>query len=227
MKTGKEIIATCVQRAMRLQRDPIQSEIRDFGLDSINNHGQRIYDAWPWDNSVLEEIQVTSDSGILTMPVEVDAIRAVRLVDASDANNFDIIFNRHEVLAVAQGEGLANSDSFEFLRDETDGRRRIRVQADTDSLYAILATERYVKFTTKNYELRIFPIDRAEQALEEFVCDDMRVYRGVQPLGLGPQLLQLALEKETDLQDREMRIVPRNPNYDEIGFFPGQGLVSN
>jgi len=215
--TIHELIQDCVQDGLGLPADPIQTDVYDRALRYVNSEGQKIWDAWPWDNTKLDEFEApTPDSdGIITFASNVDIIRAVRTA-GSDTEAGVRIYNQDEIQAAGYGQTVS-SDHFIRLADDGSGNRRIQVD-DEDATYRILATYRFTPYTTVTAATDSYPIDVAEQALKAFVCDRLRIWAGEQPTGEGVDLLAQAHGKENDIADRDYQLLPRHPYFDETAY---------
>ena len=215
----KELIAGCVQRALGLPRDPVQIDIRDLALDGVNDEGRNIFDVWPWDNSKIDVFKADAPvSGVVTLPATVDVVRAIRTPDTNLAKHQIGLFNQDDVLA-AVDDRVELTNRWENLSDDANGNRRIKVEDDVNKELFVLALSRFGPFGSTDYITRKFQISFAEFALREFVCDILREYAGMRPLGKGGQALEIALDRVTDIAQREIRSHPQNPNFTEIGIF--------
>jgi len=225
--TIKAIIQDCVQEALGLPRDPIATDIRDLALSAVNTRGRIVWDAWPWDNSKVDAFTVVASGthGILQMPVTVDVVRAVRLAGDDGYR----LYPQDEILAAANGSDI-EGERFQYVTD-FEGCRRIMLGAEAaGKTYSVLALSRWVDATVEedydpdepadtptDYRVMTFAIDRAEPALREFVKDALRAWAGDAPQGAGSDLLALAKNRETKQQDREIRVNPRCPMFEEVG----------
>lgn len=227
MITIKNIIEDAVQQVLLLSKDEIATDVRDMCLSVINTEGKIIFDAWPWDNSKLDEA-VLPDSdgdGIVTFPSTVDVVRAIRPISSSsiDASS---LFAEDEIQAAIRGEGIG-SERFQYLSDDSSGNRRIKIAtADSSSEYYYLALKRFVEYsalsdTDDDYDADIdyalvgFYIDRAVPALRSFVEDKLRMTLNQKPEGRGAGLLQIAINRETQQQQRGHTISPRYPMFSD------------
>jgi hypothetical protein len=225
--TFQQLIQQAVQEALGLPRDPIATDIRDLALATANMQGKIIWLSWPYDNEKLDEFTDTPDAnGIITLPATVDIVRAVKCIAAGTTEGTRV-WPESELIAAAAGETLS-SDRFHYLAD-LEGFRRIKV-GDTTASYRILALARWTDATVEadydpaspedtptDYRVLQFPLDRAEPALMEFIKDALRVWDGAAPTRDGGNLLQVAMNRETKQQDRDDRLNPRCPAYDEVG----------
>ena len=219
MATIQDILVSCVQKALGLPRDDIATDIRDRALDEINDRGREIFDAWPWDNTKIDQFDAPAPvSGVITFASTVDVIRAIRVVDAN-GDDQGPIFNQDEILASIQGQtDLSEVARYENLADDASGNRRIRVEDDTTVTRKVLALNRFVAFTSSATDLaKQFQIRHAEIALKEFVCDALREYIGYPTLGKGPGALKIALDRATTIEQREIKVTPRHSWFTEIG----------
>jgi len=209
------LIKDCVQAALGLPRDPIQTDVYEQALAVVNSEGQKIWDSWPWDNTKLDEFDApTPDSdGIITFASNVDVVRALRTT--TDDGTGVRVYSQDEVQAVGLGQTVS-SERFIPLKDDASGNRRIQVY-DEDADYRVLATYRFTPYTTVTALTESYPIDRAEQALKAFTCDMLRIWAGEQPVGDGPSALATAFDKENNTQDRDRQVVPRHPMFEESG----------
>lgn len=226
MATIKEIIQDAVQSVLHIDRDEIPEDIRDLCLSVVNVQGRLIYDSWPWDNSKVDEfVAPDSDSdGIIEFDSTVDIIRAIRSV--GNENTSVAIFAQDDVLAAINGEEVT-SDHFKHLSDSSDGNRRIMVDtANASNAYKVLALKRFVPYqalettdedydAARDYKLVPFIIDKAEPALRAFLEDSLRAYNDMPVFNQGAARLAVAITRETQLQQREHRINPRYPMFQE------------
>lgn len=227
MATIKAIIQDSIQQVLGLERDPIPTDLRDLGLSVVNNQGRIIFDSWPWDNSKIDpfEASATDADGILTLPANVDVVRAVRTVGSNETSV--PIFSQDEIQAALDGETVS-SLRFIHLADASTGARRIRVSEEQPSgTYVVLALKRFVPYSAlassaqgyvaaQDYQLATFVIDKAEPALRAFVDDAVREYALMKPTGKGDKLLAVAINRETEHQQREKRVSPRYPMFSEL-----------
>jgi hypothetical protein len=230
MQTYSELIADCVAIALLMPRSPIQEEVRDLALAVANHRSRIIWDEWPFDNEKMDEFDAPAPvNGVITFPVTVDVVRAISSVDSNGERTR--IWNQDELIAASQGESVASS-RFEHLADAAGNLRRIRVASD-DSLdsttFKALCLTRYVPAvvdtlydplnptaTPTDYRVLNFLLDRAEPALKEFVCDSLREWSGKAKQGEGVALLTAAVKREQYDNDRERRVNPRYPIFDEV-----------
>lgn len=209
-ETIENIIKSCLP-AIGLPRTAIPTDLLQPALDILNNRGRAIWDSWPWDNTKIETFTISSAvNGVITMPANVDVVRAVR-AGVSGSTNSTLVWNEDEVLAAIAGQ-LISTDAFQHLPDDdTTGYRRILVEANQTGPWYVLALKRYTPVTTANYTTATFGIDRAEEALRGMLSDGLRALLGLPEQGSGQVSLQIAKARETDLQNREVRLVPRSP----------------
>jgi hypothetical protein len=228
--TIKEIIQDCAREALGVEVEPLQTEVRDVGLASVNNRGRMIFDAWRWSNTLMDEFEAPAPDadGVITFDADVDVVRAVKAVSADGASQTRV-WNEDQLIAAANGVSVS-SDRFQHLADE-DGCRRIVVDvSEGASTYRVLAMKRFVPAvvdadydeedpddTPTDYRVLTFAIDRAEQALRAAVMDDFRVWQGLAPRGDWQQLMQDAVRKEAWDSDYERRVDPRSPMFEEVG----------
>lgn len=226
--TVKQILQDCIQQALGLPRDPIQTDIRDLALGAYNEEGRIIWDSYPWDNEKLDPFDAPAAViGIITFAADVDAIRAIRGVDSS--GNGTRVWSEDELIAAANGETVS-SERFQHLAD-ANGCRRIRMATSTTLVtYSVLALKRFVDAvvdaaydpadpaaTPTDYRVMTFPADKAESALREMIKDKLRVFKGKPVRNMGDKLLETARRRDVLDTDRERRINPRSPNYSDIG----------
>lgn len=228
MATIKNIIEDAVQSVLLLPKDEIQTDIRDLCLSVVNVQGRIIYDSWPWDNSKIDEFTTPASdaNGIITFESTVDVIRAIRSVPESSDSSVPI-FNQDEIDAALRGQSV-DTERFQYLADSSTGCRRIKISGTSDAGdFKVLALKKFVPYSalastdsgysaTTDYSLVSFIIDRAEPALRAFVEDALRQYMGITVVGSGSTLLNIALNREQNQQQREIRISPRYPMFDDI-----------
>lgn len=235
-QTISQIINECVQQALGLdpETDGLQTEIRNVALNVVNHKGKMIWDSWPWDNSKLDEFTApTADSdGIITFAANVDIIRAIRTVNTSQ-NSATPVFNEDEIVAARIGS-VSPSDTYQHLADSSDGYRRIKIDTeiatDASSTIKVLALKRWVDLTVDDsysssnpsatpydYRVAVFPLDKAVPALKEFVIDGLKVWDGQAASGGGSAALKIAVDRETQFQEREKRIIPATEYFSEVG----------
>ena len=226
--TFYQIIQTAVQEALGLPRSPIATDIRDLALSTVNTQGKIIWMSWPYDNEKMDEFTApdTSESGVIVFGSDVDAIRAIKAMQAGQTEGTRV-WPEDELIAASNGQSVS-TDRFIYIKDY-NGCRRIKV-ADPSLTYKVLALSKWVDAvvdedydedipdaTPTDYRVMEFPLDRAEPALLAFVKDALRVWDGTAPTGEGGNLLAVAKNRETDQQDRDARINPRYPAYSEVG----------
>ena len=215
------LIQDCVQLALGLPRSPIQTDVYNAALAAVNSEGQKIWDAWPWDNTKLDEFETPTPvadafgDGVITFAANVDTIRALRTITDTSDGSGTRIFNQNDIQAAELGETIS-STKFIYLADDASGCRRIKVN-DSTGTYRALATFRFTPYTTGTALTDSYPIDRAEQALRSFVCDALRIWGGEQVVGDGPSLLALAHDKENEVADRDFQMTPRSPMFEDVG----------
>ena len=228
MATVKNIIEDAVMAVLLLPKDEIQTDIRDLCLSVVNVQGRIIWDSWPFDNEKIDEfLSPASDSdGIITFGSTVDVIRSIRSVPASSDESVPI-FAQDDIDAALRGLSV-DTERFVYLADSSAGYRRIKVSAAAAAGdYKVLALKKFVTYqstavggsgydATRDYSLVSFALDRAEPALRAFVEDALRTYMGLQTVGNGPTLLALAINRETNQQQREKRVSPRYPAFDDL-----------
>lgn len=219
MATYQTNIKDAVQ-LVGLDRDNIQNDVLNAAIAYANLEGKKIWDAWPWDNTKIDEFSAPTpdSSGIITFASTVDVVRAIRKLDAS-SNDGGPIYNQDEVLAAVQGRTVL-TDRFENLADDSSANRRIRVQLPATAgtvTYKVLALKRFVPMTSSTYTTLSFPVDRAEGALIEALADKLREYLGRPKLGNAQTALNIALDRENSLSQREIRMVPRSPMFGDVG----------
>jgi len=223
------IIADCVQQGLGLPRDPIALDILELALGFYNTRGRIIFDSWPWDNRKADEFTATADaSGYIAMPITIGVVRAVRqMTPVGDGVR---IWAQDELLAAAQGESVA-SDRFFHVADAA-GCKRIRVDAAeaAGKSYRVLALLRWVDVTIEStysalaptatptdYRVATFPLEFAEPALREAVMDGLRSFDGEAERGEWQALVRQGHKVENQDADRELRVNPRSPMFEEIG----------
>ena len=228
----KDILQDCIQQALGLPRDPIQTDIRDMALGILNEQAQVIWGSWPWDNEKLDEFTTpTPDSdGIITFASTVETVRAVRSIATGDTSGTRV-WNQDELIASSKGVEV-DTDRFVHLSDDSDGNRRIKVDDDntTTDTYKALCLKRWVDAvvddaydsaspsdTPTDYRVLTFILDRAEPALRAFVKDSLRLTQGMKVIGNGPVLLNNGINRETNDSDRERRLNPKSPMFSEVG----------
>jgi len=228
--TVNKLIQSCMP-AIGLPINPIQSDIVDMALASYNADGKNVFNSWPWDNSKLPEFSApTPDaSGIITFDITVDIIRAIRFLDDNETDFNEVgngIFNEDEILAARYGKSI-NNKTWQALPDSTDGYRRIKVPLDNiTSVIRVLASKRFIEVviddaydstnptaTPTDYRVASFEIDRAETAVREFMIDSLRMYLGIDGSNKASTNLQVAIDRETGQQNKEVRVLPRNPMF--------------
>jgi hypothetical protein len=232
MQTYAELIADCVAEALTLPRSPIQTEMRDLALAAANDKARIIWDSWPFDNEKMDEFTAPAPvNGVITFASTVDVVRAVRVLGPdNDVNAGTRIWNQDELIAASQGESIG-SDTFQHLGDAAGGLRRIRVAVDNSKdadTWRVLALARYVPAvvdaaysstnptaTPTDYRVLQFVLDRAEPALKAFVKDTLRAFSGISRENDGTTLLELAVKREQYDNDRERRVNPRYPMFEE------------
>ena len=228
MATIKNLIEDAVQTVLLLPKDEIQTDIRDLCLSVINVQGRIIFDSWPWDNSKIDEFTTTASDadGIITLPTTVDVVRAIRTVPASSDSSIPI-FNQDEIDAALRGQSV-DTERFQYLADASTGARRIKISGTSAAGdFKVLALKKFVTYqstavggsgydATRDYNLVSFVIDRAEPALRAFVEDALRLYQGMPLANGGPTLLNIALNREQKQQQRERRVSPRYPMFDDV-----------
>lgn len=215
--TIKQLIQSCLP-IVGLPRDPIPVDVRDVALDVVNSEGKKIWIAWPWDNTKIDEFTAPAPAaGIITFDTNVDVIRAIRTLTSADETTSAPVFAHDEIQAVIQGATVL-SDSFESLADDPDtGGRRIRVEDSADKTYRVLALLRWVDYDSTTYLTESFLIDRAETALRQYIIDGLREWLGDMQGGKGDVHLQLALRRENEHHQREQKVLPRTPLFQEAG----------
>ena len=228
--TVYELIQSCMP-SIGLPITPIQSDIVDMALASYNVDGKTVFNAWPWDNSKLDEFtSPTPDSGgIITFAANVDIIRAIRYLDAGTTDFTEEgtgTFNEDEILSARYGLSVGE-DKWQTLADSTAGYRRIKVPTDNiTSVIRVLAAKRFTPAvisaaydpanptaTPTDYRVLSFEIDRAEPALREYMVDALRTYLGMGAVGKASTNLQVAINRETGQQNKEVRIEPKSPMF--------------
>lgn len=227
MTTVEQIIQACMP-AVGLPKDPIRTDIRDIALDAYNLEGEKMWQAWPWDNSKIDEFSAPAPvSGVITFDATVDIIRAIRATSSADFTSGSSIFNEDEVLTAIQGNQVA-SDTFQNLADTSAGLRRILVNPSNSSdVYRVLAIRKWVPAivdanydstnptaTPTDYRVMYFPLERATGAIMEFIKDALRDFAGVERAGRGPDALRIALQRERIQAQREIRVVPRRSMFE-------------
>lgn len=227
----KTLIQDCVQEALQLPRDPLAEDVRDLALQVYNTRGRDIFQAWPWDNTKIDEFTAPAAvSGVITFTYEVGEVRGIRSLNTSTDATGERLWNQDELQAATRGVSV-ESGRFIYLADSATGCRRIRIDAeDTTGVYRVLALKRFVQATVESaydedhpeltptdYRVAVFTIDRAENALREFVKDALRLWAGEAPQNQGQTNLQNALQREQAHQDRERVATPRVPMFQEVG----------
>lgn len=231
-KTIKTILQDCVAEAMGLPRDELPIDMRDLALAALNEWATVIWGSWPFDNEKLDEFTTPSPDadGIITFAATVDVVRAIKAVTTGNDDADVRIWNQDELLAAAQGVSVS-SERFLHLKDDAAGCRRIKVAVDASvSAYKCLALARYVEATVEadydeadpdatptDYRVQTFLLDRAEPALRAYVKDALRKFEGIPQEKTGERLLALAVNREQLDSDRERRVEPRAPMFEDVG----------
>lgn len=230
MATFSDVIAYAATEALGFSpADALPNDVRDFAVNFANSEGKTIWDAWPWDNTKLDEFAAPAAvDGVITFDSTVDTIRAIRGVP-SGATEGARVWNQNDLRAATAGV-LVSGERFTILAD-SGGCRRIRVDSsDTTTAYQVLATKRWTDATVESgyddsnpsatptdYRVLEFPIDRALQAFRAAVRDRLRQWMGMAAVGDVGRLMDVALNRELRDGDREQRFDPRTPRYEEVG----------
>lgn len=223
------IVKAAIQRALNLPSLRIQRDLLEYAVGAYNLCGSRIWNNWPWDNSKMEEIeeQVT-ENGIVVLPYEVDAIRAVfstgSMGERTRISNFD------EVTEATGSTAPLSSAYYSHLPDNENGQRRIKLSGFQHSTVSVLCLKRFIKAhirenyssanpsaTPDDYRVLTWPLDRAEMDLVDLIADDIRVWRGLPPRTSEDAVMKRAISREQIQQPRDARIVPQSPSYSEAG----------
>lgn len=232
-----EIIRDAAMSALFLPADGVSEDILEIGLAAANEAAEEIWLSWPFDNEKMDEFETPApdDDGIITFGSDVESVRALRAISTDAVTGIErtqAIWNEVDVLAAYSG-GSVSSDRFQHLAATSAGLRRIRVAIPTDGstpTYKALGLKKYTKATIEgaydsedptatptDYRVMTFVLDRAEGALRAKVKDALRMAQGMQTVGNGDALLQLALRREMIDSDREQRVNVRTPMFDEVG----------
>ena len=227
----KEILQDCLQQALGLPRNPIQTDMRDLALGACNESAMEIWLSWPFDNQKTDEFTApTADAdGIITFASTVESVRALKAVETGQETTTRI-WNEDDLIASANGV-LVSEDRFVHLSDDSDGNRRIQVDpSNTATEYKCLALKRWVDAvvddayneaaptaTPNDYRVLTFILDRAEPALRANIKDVLRDFQGIPRQNRGEALLNLAIRREQLDNDRERRINPRYPMFADVG----------
>lgn len=228
MATIKSLIQDAINEVLLIPRDEIPNDVRDMCIGLVNRYGRVVFDAWPWDNSKIDEafLPESDSDGVVEFPATVGEIRAIRTVGTSSESSGPV-FAQDEVLAAIGGDSVS-SDRFIFLADSATGNRKIRLSGTSDGsshkylalkrcpVYSALASTDDGYVASVDYQLVGFVIDRAESALSAFLKDGLRQVNGYPQVGDGPAMLEMALKRETRHQQRETRVNPRYPMFTDI-----------
>lgn len=227
-KTVETILLDSISQALSLPRDPVQTDIRDLALSVFNEQGRIIWDKWPWDAEKLTEQTVTPDSsGIITFGATVDIVRSLRSISTGETVGTRI-WNQDELIAAARGEDI-ETERFQHLAEANNCVRILVPDATTYPTYKALCLSRWVDAvvddaydatnptaTPTDYRVLTFAVYRAEPALCAMIKDALREFVGRPRLKNGGELLNMALQRDVYDADRERRIDPRCPMFEEI-----------
>ncbi|NCC50221.1 MAG: hypothetical protein EOM20_03300 [Spartobacteria bacterium] len=218
MTTIKELIESALPYA-GLPSSPVQTDVLEVALAAVNYNGLRIWQEWPWENEKQDWQEVTPDAdGVVTLPSDVDVVRAVRTADPGNAADpGTVLLNQDSVVAALKGNTDCTAH-FEHLSDATDGSRRIKVDADLDTVLYVLALKRFVRYSLTNYTTAKYPIDRAEEALRQYVIDDLRKWAGLPTFGDGNAAMAAAINREKNHSQKQMQIVPVNGMFSDADY---------
>lgn len=224
--TVESIIKTAATAALRIDENHIQRDVVQYAIDSYNIRGRLIWDSWKWDQTKMQEIVIVPDAdGIATLPVEVDAVRAVYAGTTRNKSNAVRPYNEEQ--RVYGSAGQLTPVGFEYLSDDYLGCRRIRFAGEQPGgEYTILALRRFQEAvidpnyspeapleTPTDYRVQRWLIDRAKPALTLFIEDRLRDLAGQAQSGEGSVALQVAVKREEMGQIRDNRVTPAYPMF--------------
>jgi len=241
MRTVEAIIKDSITDGLELPRTGIQNDVILEAVSKYNFCGRTIWDMWPWDSKKIDQFD-TSDStyvasfdtttGIIMFTATVDLIKAVQAAAASSGNDDTFVWNESEVNAAMIGKQVS-SGNFTKLSDTSAGLRRIRVQvSDNVSTYKVLATKRFTEAvvdaayssgnpsaTPTDYRVLIFPIDKADQSLEAYIADQLRLWDGQPARDEWGGLLRVAIGTVENQEQRSRRFFPAGGDFSNVGEF--------
>lgn len=194
---------------------------KEAGIRYYNHCGRIIWNKWPWANRELDLFEVTPDSdGIITFDGDnstVDMVKAIVPVNADFENNVGYALEPAARVGEMMKAAEVSGSSFIRLADDSSGNRRIQVNADDDaSTYKVLATKRFVKATSDNYDTVTWPLDKAQPALEEFIREKVRVFEGIESRESWDRTLETIINdiRATEARDEQI-MVPHAPGYSD------------
>lgn len=219
--------------AVGLERDAPPLDVCQQCLDIINIEGQKMWQSWAWRNAKIDEFDAPApdSNGIITFDATVGVIRAVRATSiAAGSDSVLSVFNQDEVAAAQQGEEVG-SGRWVALADDSDGCRRVKVDTTNDTGWKVLALKRWVKFQMADsdtsetyYTTARIPITELEPALLDSLTDALRARStGAVPSGNAGSAVANAIRQEMEVEQREKKVIPRNPLFGDVGNYPFDG----
>lgn len=241
MRTADDIMKDSITDGLGLPRTGIQNDVIQEAVAKYNFCGRTIWDAWPWDNKKIDQFD-TSDAtyissfdtatGIVTFAANVDLIRAVMGVNTNSTNNDSFVWNESEINMAIRGESVT-SGAYKILADTAAGLRRIQVAVDDNvATYKILATKTFTKAiidpaynsstpsaTPTDYRVILFPLDKADQALQAYISDQLRLWDGQPQRSDWDSLLRVAIGTQENQEQRTHQLIVPSPAFADVGRF--------
>jgi len=241
MRTAEDIIKDSITDGLGLPRTGIQNDVIEEGISKYNFCGRTIWDAWPWDTKKIDQFS-TSDSsyvtdfdtttGVITFAPNVDLIRAVQAATTGSSVGGTFIWNESEINMAMRGQDVT-SGSFMHMADTAAGLRRIQVASGDDvSTYRILATKTFTKAiidpaynastpssTPTDYRVILFPLDKADQALQAYISDQLRLWDGQPKRDDWAALLKVAIGTQENQEQRTHQLIVPSPAFADVGGF--------
>lgn len=216
-QTVEDQIKHAVQQVLGVDPSMIQNDLINLCIAQYNHHGNVIWFSYPFNNEKLDWFEITpDDDGTVTLPTEVDVVRAVKKVDEGGTVP---IYSGDQLTSIYDGTPVPGSnENFDYMPDDSSGNRVIRYlnKEDNTTLY-VLALKRFVPVSTADYTTISFPLDRAIPALTEFIMDAIRTHVGRPAENKGPAMLAIARDRERQQQQTDVQATPRHPGYTESG----------
>tara|TARA_R110000751_G_C13791852_1_gene482237 strand:- start:265 stop:1002 length:738 start_codon:yes stop_codon:yes gene_type:complete len=223
-----------------LPRTGIQNDVIQEAVSKYNFCGRTIWDAWPWDSKKIDQFDTASASvsnfdtatGIITFAANVDLIRGVQAANPNATDGGLFVWNESEINMAMRGESVS-SGRFKHLSDTDAGLRRIQVAVDDNvATYNILATKTFTKAiidpayssvtpsaTPTDYRVILFPLDKADQALQAYISDQLRLWDGQPQRNDWDALLRVAIGTQENQEQRTHQLIVPSPAFADVGRF--------
>jgi len=227
-RTAEDIIKDAIADGLGLDRNDIQSDVRDEAIARYNKCGRILWDRYLWPHRRIDQFvrgnatyvsAWDAPNRIITFTNLVDQILAIRVIGSDDQSGV-AMFTQDQVAAARNAKEI-ESGRFTFLSHvDSTGDQLVRIKMsgdDTETDFNILATLKFVAITSSDYTTARWVIEDLDPALTAYMSDELRSWDGQRIKGDWAGLFEIAKLKAQVQSPVDEQFIPESPAYTEVG----------